>query len=301
MKKNKEFLKQVLVIDGNHLCHRAYHKFANLRTIDGDKTSIIYGGLFILHSLIEKFGPDKVITVFDSDRSKFRLDILPDYKKREPKLGFDPVDFHGQKDIMICMLKYLDVPVVMKTGFEADDLITQVATKYSQKGWEVVIVTGDKDFNQLVKPGIIIWNVNKNFQITHYNMLSKIGYRPDQCVDYLTLLGDSSDNIPGYPGMGEKRTSDFLKQFDSIENFLITKDAKFGKLDRNQLKELKYRNKRLIDLKLFYRKFLKDKPIPYRFGENNGMDLSSFEKFTKKFELSSFNKPNFINTFKELL
>ena len=133
-------LKRLVVFDGNHLAHRAYHKFANLKTIDGKKTSIIYGMVYIIESLVRRLGPDDVIVTFDGGRSSYRLGILPTYKDRDKKLGFDYEDFSSQRDVGKQIIKHLGIRVAQKKGYEADDIISMITREYSGLGWEVIIV-----------------------------------------------------------------------------------------------------------------------------------------------------------------
>ena len=288
-----------MVVDGNHLCYRAYYKFSNMKTLDGIKTAITYGAPYILESLIRKLAPDKVIVVFDSARHSFRTDLLPDYKHREPKLGFDKEDFFRQRDELIKIFGYLGLPIVKKEGFEADDLIYLVTKRLQVNETEVVIVSGDKDFNQMVNKYVWVWNTSKDFKITYYNMFAKIGYSPNQCVDYLCLIGDDSDNIPGIKGIGEKRAVDFLKEFSSIRNFLKDKESKFGKLDKAMVRESYQISRKLINLDIFYRKFLKSEKIPYLINPK-GVNLKELKKICAKYEINTFTKPDFLATYQSL-
>lgn len=300
-------MNRIVIFDGNHLAYRAYYKFSNLKTIDGERTSIIYGMPYVAESLIRKLSPKKVVIAFDGGRHKFRTTLLPEYKKRDLKLGFDYDNFISQKQIGLEIFQLLGLRVAWKKGFEADDIIAQITRRYYQKGWEVVIVSADKDFHQLLRPfnknedgggPVMMYNVNKGKMIDEYTLRVIHKYSPDQCVDYLCLTGDKSDNIPGYPGMGEVRTLKFLEQFHSISNFLKNKDLKFGKLDRVKLEELWKRNKKIIDLKYFYRTHMMKESIPWvNLGEP---DYEGLEKLCSKYEINTFLKPQFINTFKKL-
>lgn len=288
---------QVNIIDGNHLAYRAYYKFQNLRTIKGKGTAILYGVPYILESLIRKFGPNKVIVVFDGNRSKFRLNLLPSYKERDKKLGFNAEDFYSQRDEVMGILNNLGIENYRVPGYEADDIIAYLSRVYRKNGWEVIIITGDKDFNQLLKPNLSIYNVGKGITLTHENLKKEVGYLPSQCVDYLSLLGDDSDNIPGYPGIGPKRAGQFLEKFSSINQFLKSPEG-FGKMDKSKLAELYKLNYQLISLGFFIRKQLNPKDIV-----KNGEPVLDFKRFTldcRKNEMGSFLKPQFFNTFKTL-
>ncbi len=289
--------RHLIILDGNHLAYRALYKFSNLRTLDGVKTGVIFGMPYVAESLIRRLGPTDVVIAFDGGRSKFRMDLLPTYKEREKKLGFDAEDFFRQKDVGRDIFMSLGIKIVWKRHFEADDLIYMVARRYASKGYDVTIVSGDKDFNQLLDDKIKIYNVGKGITYEAWNLKKELGYTPGQCVDYLSLCGDKSDNIPGYPGIGPKRAMDMLERFGSIREFLRSKES-FGKLDKEELARIHRLNKKLIDIKFFYRKFLIKEAIPWL---NPGkLDLKKFKQYCNEYEMGSFLKPQFINTFKKL-
>jgi DNA polymerase I len=297
MTKNKKVL---LLLDGSHLAYRAYYKFMNMKTLDGVKTSVIYGMPFILESLLRKFQPDKSIIAFDGGRSKFRTDLLPSYKQRDKKLDFDSEDFFKQRDEAINLIESFGMLVSYKKGYEADDLIAYIAIQYERKGYTVIIVSGDKDFNQLISDNIYVWNSQNGERYNKVNLFHKVGYHPNQCVDYLCIMGDHSDNIKGYPGMGEKRTAEFITTHTSIRKFLRSKDN-YKKLDKTALEAVWKFNRQLIDLKYFYRKVLLKEllNIPY----NNHVPFfnkAEILKICRKYEINSFIKPQFLETFKSL-
>jgi len=290
--------KRLVIFDGNHLAYRAYYKFTNLKTLDGVRTAVIYGMPYVAESLIRRLGPDEVVVVFDGGRSEFRMDLLPSYKQREKKLGFDHSDFYKQKDVGMELFQALGLQVCWKKKHEADDLIAMIARRYAQQGWDIVIVSGDKDFNQLIDDDISIYNTSKSLMYTRLNLKKQLGYSPEQTVDYLSLLGDKSDKIDGYPGIGPVKALQILNEHKSVKNFLKS-DAKFGKVNKDQLREIWVRNKKLIDLKYFYRKFLMQEAIPWASPEY-GMDEEKLRLLCGSYEINSFLKPQFLKTFKTL-
>lgn len=287
-----------MVFDGNHLLYRAYYKFANLKTIEGIRTSITYGLPYISESLIRRLSPTEVITTFDGEKSKFRLGLLPGYKDRVKKLGFDAEDFHRQKITSIKSLQLLGIKVALHKELEADDVIAMITRRYKQMGYEVIIVSGDKDFNQLIDKKVSVFNSNKGIMLTKLNLQKLVGYKPEQTVDYLSLLGDASDKIPGYPGIGEKKALNLLDTYGSVKTFLESGDT-FGKTDNKKLKELIKLNKKLIDLNYFYRKFLRKMDIPF-LDVNPKLDINKFKLHCAKYEINSFLKTQFIKTFNKL-
>lgn len=245
-KKNK-----ILIIDGQNILHRAYHQYKSMRDEFGRITSMVFGFPYILHSLINLHRPNRVYVAFDGGRHKRRLEILPGYKNRVKRDDFDYENFITQKEDVVKLITALGIDIYQKKGYEADDFIYLLARKHSRNS-QVVIVSTDKDFVQLINPNISIWNPFKNERITHLNCEKIMGYTPEQCVDYLSLVGDTSDCIPGYKGIGPKTALKFLNEEGSIDNFL--NNDKNSKIDKNVLKELYKVNKELIDIKYFVRK-----------------------------------------------
>jgi len=297
--------KRLVIFDGNHLAYRALYKFMNLRTLDGVKTSVIYGMPYIAESLIRRLGPDEVVVVFDGGRSTFRTGLLPSYKARDKKLGFDAEDFHRMKDEGKKIFMALGLRVVHQKGMEADDLIAMIARKYSQREWEIVIVSADKDFNQLIMPpvtglhgAVSVFNVSKNKMYDDLNLKKIVGYSAANCVDYLALTGDKSDHISGYLGVGPVRALQIINTFGGVKAFLES-EKKYGKIDKEKLKEIWKRNKKLIDLKYFYRKFLMKVAIPY-INPDAKFNLKLLKYICGTYEINSFLKPQFLNTFKNL-
>ena len=290
--------KKLAIFDGNHLAYRAYYKFSNLKTLDGENTAIIYGMPYVAESLIRRLAPDKVVMVFDGGRSRYRKKLLPTYKERDQKLGFDKESFFKQKDIGRDILISLGVRVAYKRYWEADDIIAMIARRFWGDDWEIVIVSGDKDFNQLIKYNLSVYNVGKGILLHEFNLKEKVGYTPQQCVDYLCLTGDKSDNISGYPGIGEVRATKFLEQFGSINDFLNSNE-KFSVIDKDKLKEIYQRNIELIDLKYYYRKHMIHEEIPW-INPDSRIDMDQVRKLCNKYEINTFLKPQFINTFKNL-
>lgn len=295
--------KTVLIIDGNNMAYRAYYKFGQLSTIDGTNTSITYGIPFIIKSLVTRLNPDMVVAVFDGGRSKHRLKLLPDYKgTRGNKVDFDRDDFNRQKEEVIQGLINMGIPVAMNPKEEADDIIYMVHRLYVKQGIDtIIIVSADKDFNQLAnRKGTVIHNPSSGENITVNNCIKLLGYTPDQLVDYLSITGDKSDNIPGLDGIGEKRASQFLEKYGSIKNYL-----KNGKEERmfpkDKLRETYKRNSSLISLRKFYINHMRHKKVNW---VNNApfprFNLNAYKDYCIKNQLTSFTNRDFMQVFKSL-
>ena len=296
MRNTKDMKKTIVLVDGNNLLYRCYFKFGGMVNKQGLPSSMVFGYPYVLKSLINKFNPKKVINVFDGGKSPERVKLLPDYKKREPKLGFDIDDFRVQKQVIMGLLPALNTSVIWQRHHEADDLIYMLARKYQRK-YKIIIISSDKDFNQLVNENVICHNPHKGIEITPKNMGHRFGYEPHECVDWLILEGDKSDNIPGYKGMGEKRIRDFLNMHSSIAIYLKS-NMQYKKLDNALLADIYKRNRCLIDLAYYFRKFNRGMKIPFvgkpRFAKHYIWEIAD------QYDINTFKKKDFLEPFKNL-
>lgn len=279
----------ILILDGNNLAHRVYHSMARLNN-HGKPVGVIYGLPNLVGSLVKKFQPKRIYLVWDGKKSPHRLALLPTYKQRKPHPNFDPEDFYAQKDTVMHLFRNLGVKQIHSPHLEADDQIYMLTDKY--QGRKIVIASNDKDFHQLISDTTFVYNA-KDALLTPKNLKINFGYHPDQCVDYLCLVGDDSDKIPGYPGIGPVRATDFLLEHSSIYNFL--KSNKLHKLiDKNKLEATYAINRQLIDLNFYNTKFLKGRKIKfwngYKHPEKNKKALFFIcdQYFIKAFKKKSF-------------
>ena len=292
MTKNK-----VLIVDGDNLCHRAYHKFKGLTSTRGESTSVIYGFIYVLQSMIKRLAVDQVYAAFDGGRSEHRMKVHPGYKDRGVNLDLDYEDFQNQKKVVMDLLPKLNVSVVHGKGQEADDLIYFITKRIGYATNYITILSSDKDFNQLLGPNIKIFNPFKNEILTEPGLMKLTGYTPIQFIDYLILKGDKSDRIPGVHGMGEVRIKKFMDQFSSIEDYLDQGEEKGWKFD--EIEDAYYMNNILINLRLYYVKYLKRVPWS-EVLRSKEEDLTYAHKVMAKYEISILNKPNVINLFQYL-
>jgi len=292
--------RPIVIFDGNNTLFRAYYKFTGMKSRNGSSTSCIYGLPYISRRIINKFDAEKVYMVFDGGKSEFRKNILPEYKKRDPKIGFDIDDFIAQKNVTMELLYYMGCFVVQKPGDEADDWICYLTNKFTRKGKQVVIISADKDFRQLLNENVMIYDPGKDLKITHKNIKRLVGYEANQCVDYLCLDGDSSDKIPGYPGMGEKRCLDFFNKYSSIKEYINSED-KLKLPEKSKLEIIYKRNRQLIDLQYYYRKFTrKEKSTPLLFKEKPIVNNLKVREISIKYNINTFLEPDFLKPFKNL-
>lgn len=287
----------VLITDGDNLLHRAYHKFGGFTSQEGNPSSIIFGAPYLLRAMMVKVEPTKVVGVFDGGRDIERKKVLPGYKDREHREDFDYENFISQKNKVMGLFSYLGISVVWEKGKEADDLIYSLTRYYKAKGWYVVILSSDKDFHQLIDEDVSIFSPTKEAMITHKTYQRHLLYTPAHCVDWLIIDGDKSDKIPGYPGMGEKRIQAFFTQFNSIRAYLKS-DVK-GFMDREKLKTIYKRNRLLIDLAYFWKKFHKNLPIPWLYKDPI-FNMIRVAHIAREYNVKTLLKPDFIKTFKDL-
>jgi DNA polymerase I len=220
---------QVFLIDGYALIYRAFYAMISrpLRTAKGENTSAAWGVVNFLLRLREKYRPDYVAWINDAGTS-FREERYADYKSTREKLDQElQADFDRSVDRICQLLKAFGVPIITLRGYEADDVIGTLATHAAARGLQAVIVSGDKDFYQLVGPGISLLNPGRGGPaavdetwVDESNAGDRLGVPPRQVADFLALVGDSSDNIPGVRGIGEKGAQKLLAEFGDLETIL---------------------------------------------------------------------------------
>jgi len=242
----------VFLIDGYGLIYKSY--FALIRTpligSDGKNKSAIMGFFRTILNIIKETDPSLVIVLMDSKSKTFRSEIYPDYKIQRDKTPDELID---QINEIESLLNLSDVPWLRKNRFEADDLIAAYAKKYSAEGKEVCIYSGDKDFMQLVDSKIcMVKTVKGKLQkITEKEVFEDKGVRPDQILDYLSLMGDAADNIPGVKGIGPKTASTLLADYETLDGIYENIDKIKSKAQREKLandKELAYFSQKLVKL-----------------------------------------------------
>jgi 5'-3' exonuclease len=299
--KNKIMKNKFLIIDGNNFLYRAYYKHANLRASSGALSGVIYGFPNMLQALIKHQSPNDVIIVFDGGRDEHRKKIHPEYKRREQKIGFDREDFYRQKDDLLKILKCLGIKTLTVEKREADDIIWGL-TKKLRKENQVVIVSSDKDFNQLISKNVSIWNPKANMRYSNKNIKTQTGFDYHEWVDYLILNGDESDNIKGMKGVGEKRARKFLDEFGSIERYLKSDCKELKGFEKPLLEEVFLLNRQLIDLRLFYRRYLKENiELKVKIPKLKKVDVLELSFQCAKHDIYTFKEEKFINVFNKLL
>jgi len=238
--------KKLVVIDGNAIIHRSFHALPPLSTKSGELVNAVYGFASTLLSVIEKFQPDYIIATFDLAAPTFRHTEYAEYKATRTKA---PDELYAQIDRVKELVRAFNIPIYEKEGFEADDVIGTVV-KQSEKldaGIENIIVTGDLDTLQLVTDKTKVYALRRGITDTVLygapEVMERFGLRPDQMIDYKSLRGDASDNIPGVKGIGEKTATDLLQKYGTVEkvyeNIAEIKGAVKDKLEKDKAQAFK--------------------------------------------------------------
>jgi len=220
----------LVLVDGSSYLYRAYHALPPLMTRTGQPTGAIKGVVNMLRSLLKQVHPSHVAVIFDAPGKTFRDDIFPEYKAHRPPM---PDDMRAQIAPLHALVKALGLPLICEPGVEADDVIGTLAQQGATAGWPVLVSTGDKDIAQLVNSQITLVNTMTSVVMDEAGVLNKFGVRPDQIIDYLMLVGDSSDGIPGVPGVGPKTAVKWLTQYDTLANIEAHAAGIKGKVGEN--------------------------------------------------------------------
>jgi DNA polymerase-1 len=214
------------LIDGSGFVFRAYHAIPHLSTTRGTPTNAAYGFTTMLLKALREHAPTHVALVFDAGRKSFRSEIDPSYKANRLEA---PDDLQSQFPLVRDVARALAVPIVEEAGVEADDVIGTLACRAREQGWDVVVVTGDKDFAQLVDGKVSLYDPmaeasGRGGRAGPAEVEKKLGVRPDQVVEYMAILGDKIDNIPGIPGVGEVTAAALVRHFGTVEEMLRRPD-----------------------------------------------------------------------------
>lgn len=224
-------MSRLLVVDGHAYAYRAFHAIRELKSQEGKPTNAIFGFIKMLTRMRSTVNPTHWIVVWDGGLSEDRTKALPGYKAQRPEM---PGDLAMQLDEIGGYLKAARIASFCEDGVEADDYIAFLARQSVKAGMDVVVASSDKDFMQLVAPGIGLLNPNDKTETIWGDgqVRNKTGVSPNQVVDWLSLMGDSVDNIPGVPGVGPKTAADLLNQFGDVDGIY----ARLGEVKSERLR-----------------------------------------------------------------
>lgn len=222
--------KEIILIDGSSFLFRAYHALGSqggLSTRDGQPTHAVFGVANMLKSLIKECQPGHIAMVMDAKGKTFRHEMYAEYKANRPPM---PDDLRVQLAYLLKLIPAMGLPLVSIEGVEADDVIGTLSKQAVEKGFHVMIVSSDKDLAQLVNDKVVMVDTMKKSRLDEAGVFEKFGVRPDQIIEYLALMGDASDNIPGVPKVGPKTAVKWLTQFGSLDALVKRADEVGGKV-----------------------------------------------------------------------
>ncbi len=220
----------LLLIDGSSYLYRAFHAMPDLRNEAGDPTGAIYGMVNMMRRARSEIKADHIACIFDAKGKTFRDEMYPEYKAHRSPM---PEDLVKQIEPIHALVKALGWPVLMVSGVEADDVIATLACQASQAGWETIISTGDKDLAQLVNSSVTLINTMTNERLDTAGVIEKFGVPPERIVDYLSIVGDAVDNVPGVPKAGPKTANKWLAEFGDLDNLMANADQVKGVVGEN--------------------------------------------------------------------
>ena len=221
---------RLLLIDGSSYLYRAFHAMPDLRNGAGDPTGAIYGMVNMMRRARSEIQADHIACIFDAKGKTFRDEMYPEYKAHRSPM---PEDLVKQIEPIHALVKALGWPVLVVSGVEADDVIGTLACQASQAGWETIISTGDKDLAQLVNSSVSLINTMTDERLDIDGVIAKFGVPPERIVDYLSIIGDTVDNVPGVPKAGPKTANKWLAEFGDLDNLMANADQVKGVVGEN--------------------------------------------------------------------
>lgn len=282
-------MKKLILIDGNAILHRAYHSLPPFKTSSGEVTNAIYGFIRMLFDVLLKENPEYIGIAWDRKAPTYRHEEFKEYKAQR---AAPPDDLYPQLPRLKEILSAMDIPMLEKDGYEADDILGTISDRAKEEAdLETYILTGDKDTFQLVNGKVkVLVPVKGISQMEIYDsnkVIEKMGVRPDQIIDYKALSGDSSDNIPGVPGIGPKQAVELLKKYENLDSIY----GHLEELSPGQQKKLTegkksaYLSQRLCRLAL-------DAPFTLNLEEfhTHTMDYPKVEKYFEELEFKSLSR-----------
>jgi len=227
--------RKLILVDGSGYLYRAFHALPPLTNSRGEPTGAVLGVLNMLNKMIKEEAPERIAVVFDAPGRTFRDDLFDQYKAQRAPM---PDDLRAQVQPLYDTVAAMGVPLLRVPGVEADDVIGTLATQAADAGFKVLISTGDKDMAQLVGPNVELLNTMSNTRLDRAGVKAKFDVFPEQIVDYLALVGDTSDNIPGVTSVGPKTAAKWLNQYQNLDTLVAHAADISGKVGENLRNEL---------------------------------------------------------------
>ena len=229
---------KLVLVDGSSYLYRAFHALPPLTNSKGHPTGAIYGVINMINKLLHEQVTEYFVVIFDAPGKTFRNDLYSDYKANRPSM---PDDLRPQIEPIHRIIKAMGLPLIMVQNVEADDVIGTLSKEAAANNMQVIISTGDKDMAQLVDQNITLINTMNDQKLDRNGVKLKLDVYPEQIIDYLTLMGDKADNIPGIPNVGAKTASKWLNKYDTLENIIDKSNEISGKIGeklRNNINQL---------------------------------------------------------------
>jgi DNA polymerase-1 len=277
--------RDVWLVDANNLIFQVFHAIPEMTSPQGRPVNAVYGFTRDLFYLIEEKQPDLLICVFDGPEKTFRHEFFTDYKANRGEM---PEDLAPQFAEIDRVLRGFGVPRLASSGFEADDLLATLAAQIDHEGGQCTLVTGDKDCRQLITDRVTIYNVRKDQMYGAAELEEQWGIRPDQVVDFQSLVGDSVDNVPGVPLIGPKLARELLLQYETLDAVLDHADEVKGKKRSENLKT--YRDQALLSRRLV--RLRDDVPIDFNWpdGRVGGLDIAELASLFREYGFRTFSE-----------
>ena len=220
----------LILVDGSSYLYRAFHALPSLTTSDGRPTGAVRGVIAMLKKMQSDYQPSQMVVIFDAKGKTFRDDMFPEYKAQRPPM---PDDLRAQIEPLYALVEALGLPMIIEPGVEADDVIGTLADQASKQGIDVLVSTGDKDMAQLVNEHVTLINTMTNVVMGVEGVIEKFGVPPERIVDYLALIGDKVDNVPGVDKVGPKTAVKWLTLYGDLEGIMANADKIKGKVGEN--------------------------------------------------------------------
>jgi DNA polymerase-1 len=271
-----------ILVDGSSYLFRAFHAMPPLTNSEGHPTGAIYGVINMVGKLIEQYQPERIAVVFDAKGKNFRHEMFADYKAHRPPM---PEDLAMQIAPIHDLIKALGIPLLMVDGVEADDVMGTLAHQATEVKMDALLSTGDKDMAQLVNDHITLINTMNDTLMTPETVPEKFHVKPNQIIDYLALVGDTSDNIPGIPKCGPKTAAKWLAKYDNVDNLIEHADeigGKIGETLRDNIDQLK------LSQKLTTIRTDCDLPIALADIKRQTPNMAQLQSLLQKYELKSW-------------
>lgn len=276
--------KPLILVDGSSYLYRAFHAMPSLSNSKGEPTGAIYGVINMVRRLLKDYEPELIAIVFDAKGKTFRDELYPEYKAHRPPM---PQELHAQIGPLHQILAAMGLPILTIEGVEADDVIGTLTAEATRHKTDVIVSTGDKDIAQLVNEHVTLVNTMTDTVLDEQGVVEKFGVPPNRIIDYLTLIGDTVDNVPGVPKVGPKTAVKWLQTYDSLDGVVAHVNEITGKVGEHLREALPILplSKQLVTIRC-------DVALPMHFTELklSPPDLPQLVDLYKRFELKTWLK-----------